>query len=277
VGYLGDKIKEYVTSDYPHINSIFVDQQERNGIAHAIWLARPYIEDDEQTLIILGDTILDADMQRIMAMPASALGVKRVDDPSRFGVAEIDKDDTIVNLIEKPQFPKSQMALVGLYKINETALLFKAIGHLINNNLRNRDEYQLTDALMYMIQQGTVMKSFKINNWYDCGKKDILLETNALLLKKKEPYLSQAYPDSIIIHPVAIGKNCEIKNSVIGPNATIGDGARIHYSIINESIIGAFTEIHHVLLHQSIVGMDAVIKGRYNSVSIGDNTEIDMM
>ena len=276
VGYLGEKIQDYVTHAYPHINSVFVNQAERNGIAGAIWLTREHINDDDRTLIILGDTILDADMERIMAMPTSALGVKMVDDPRRFGVAEINADDTIIQLVEKPQFPKSNMALVGLYKVNETKMLFQAVEHLITNNIRTRDEYQLTDALMYMIDQGVEMKSFKINNWYDCGKKDILLETNALLLKKNNNAGDYITSTSILIPPVAIGKNCEIKNSIIGPNVSIGDNTRVNHAVIRDSIIGSFTELTDVQLHDSIIGNDALIKGKSQCLSVGDDTQIEL-
>ena len=167
--------------------------------------------------------------------------------------------------------------MVGLYKIKEVQALMDAIEYNIENNIRTRNEFQLTDGLMRMIEKEVKFKTIAVNNWFDCGKKDILLETNAMLLDK-HGYASAnlpLYDNTIIIHPVNIGKDCDLRNSIIGPHVTIGDNVKVNYSIIKNSIIGNYAAIDEVILTKSIVGNDAAIKGLSQSLNIGDNTEID--
>ena len=169
------------------------------------------------------------------------------------------------------------MALVGLYRIIESEALFNALENIITHAYKTQGEYHLTDAIMLMIQQGIQFKGFKIQNWYDCGKKDILLETNAILLKKAATGTAQhKYENTIIIEPVSIAGNCNIRNSIIGPNVTLGDNISVNYSIIRNSIIGNDANIDDVVLHDSVIGSDTFIKGLSQSLNIGDNTEIDL-
>ena len=119
IGYLGEKIQDYVTTHYPELNCSFVVQNERYGTGHAIALTRELVGTDE-VLIVLGDTIASYDLKEVLDDPYSVLGVKKVDDPRNFGVAEIEEDGFISRVVEKPSIPKSNMALVGVYKIKET-------------------------------------------------------------------------------------------------------------------------------------------------------------
>ena len=277
VGYLGDKIKDYVDEKYPHLNSHFINQNERQGIGHAIQLTRNIVGDDEM-FIVLGDTICEYNVGEILQMPHSVLGVKRVDDPRDFGVAEIGEDGFIDRVVEKPQIPKSNMALVGIYRIKETAMLFECLENNIRNQVKSRGEFSITDALECMIEKGAVFKSFKVMNWFDCGKKDTLLVSNATLLKKFGGIISpeHSFENTIVIPPVSIATGCDIKNSIIGPNVTIGEKTTINYSIIKDSIIGSFADLYDIVLTQSLIGSDTEIKGESRSLNIGDNTEIDL-
>lgn len=276
IGYLGEKIQTYVEERYPKLKKTFVQQVERQGLGHAIWTAKDVVGEDE-VFIVLGDTIFDVDMNLFLQEPHSCLGVKKVEDPRNFGVAEINTKNEVLRVIEKPRIPKSNMALVGLYKIKETQKLIEALEYNIKNDLRSHGEYQLTDGMMRMIEQGIPFKALEINNWFDCGKKDILLETNAMMLKsqKTKTIKDDAFKNTILIQPVSIGENCSIQNSIIGPNVTVGDNVRVDYSIIKHSIIGDYAAIQDVVLHESVVGSDASIKGLSQSLNIGDNTEID--
>ncbi len=277
IGYLGEKIKLFIENNYPHINSEFVLQDKREGLGHAIWAAKGPLQHTDELFIILGDTILEVDLQRMIDMPTSCLGIKAVDDPREFGVVELKEGGLAKRVIEKPRIPKSNMALVGIYKIKEVEALLNALDYNINNNIRTYGEIQLTDGIMRMIDQGVTFSTIVVNNWFDCGKKEILLETNAKLLDKQDydPSTLPACDNSIIIHPVSIGKDCTIKNSIIGPHVTIGNNAVINYSIVKESIIGSYAHIEDVVLQQSLVGSDAAIRGLSQSLNIGDNTEID--
>jgi glucose-1-phosphate thymidylyltransferase len=129
-----------------------------------------------------------------------------------------------------------------------------------------------------LIDRGSRFTSFKVDHWYDCGKVEILLETNATLLKKNNSAAQPLpkYDNTIIIQPVSIAKGARISNSIIGPNVTIGEDADIQNSILNNSIIGDYTRLNHVILKRSVIGSDAYIKGLSQSLNIGDNTEIDL-
>ncbi len=278
IGYLGEKIKEYVERDYPSIRKKYVVQENRDGLGHAIWLTKDVIPKKSEVMIVLGDTIIDVDWKKFMALKTSALGVKKVTDPRKFGVAQFDADGNIVHVIEKPAIPKSNMALVGLYKIKEFDILIKSLDHNIKNNIRSNNEFYLTDGLQEMIQRGVQFQGFKVDNWYDCGQKEILLKTNALLLnkRKKAATFKKNLHNCIVIEPIHIGKNTVIKNSIIGPNVTIGDNASIYDSIIRDSIIGNYTKLNDVVLFNSLIGSDSVIWGSSQSLNIGDNTELDL-
>ena len=277
IGYLGEKIQDYVKSKYPGLNCHFVQQSERYGIGHAINLTREIVGRDE-VLIVLGDTIAEYDVKEVISSPHSMLGVKKVDDPRNFGVAEIEEDGSISRVVEKPAIPKSNMALVGVYKIRETDFLFSCLDKIVAAGAKSYGEFNLTDALECMIQSGAKFQSFKVNNWFDCGRKETLLESNATLLKKFGGNTTEdnPYENTIIIPPVNIGEGCDIRNSVIGPNVAIGEHASLNHAIIKDSIIGAYSNLFEIVLSNSLIGSDAEVKGVNRSLNIGDNTAIDL-
>jgi len=277
IGYLGDKIRDYVKTNHPDLDSHFVTQEDRYGIGHAISLTKDIVGEDE-VLIVLGDTIAEYNLKEVIDSPYSMLGIKKVDDPRNFGVAEIENEEFINRVVEKPAIPKSNMALVGVYKIKETGLLFSCLHKVIENNQKKYDEFSLTDALECMIQQGAKFRYFKVPNWYDCGKKDSLLQSNAILLKKFGGAVTESdnYKNSILIPPVSIGEGCLIKNSVIGPNVAIGENTIINHAIIKDSIIGSYSNLYEIVLNNSLIGSDAEVKGVSRNLNIGDNTAIDL-
>ncbi len=276
IGYLGEKIQDYAKSTFPHLTCHFVQQNERWGTGHAIELTQQIVGDDE-VFVALGDTICEFDVMEMVSSPFSMLGVKKVDDPRNFGVAEINEEGFIERVVEKPNIPKSNMALVGLYKIKETNFLYDCLNLLLRDNIQTNGEYNLTDALDCMIQRGAKFKALKVKNWFDCGKKETLLESNAIFLKKSGGNidLHHNYKDTIIIPPVSIAPNCIISDSIIGPNVAIGANTTIRQSIIKESIIGSYTTLDEVVLDYSLIGSDASVKGMKRSLNIGDNTEIE--
>ena len=276
IGYLGEKIKNYIDATYPELSKEFIIQENRWGSAHAIWLAREYWQDSEEVIIFFGDVILDFNLQFVLDSPHSILAIKKVKDPRDFGVVELDEDGKVTKVIEKPKIPKSDMAMVGFYKIREVKHFVKSLEFVIKSNKRNDNEFPLTDSLMNMIEEGIEFKTLIVDNWYNCGKKEVLLETNALLLDKLgygEDYPS--FENTIIIHPVRIGTNCNIHNAIIGPHVTIGNNVKITNAIVRNSIIGNYASIKEIILQKSVVGNDAAITGLQQSLNIGDNTEID--
>lgn len=277
VGYLGEKIQDYVKALYPDITAHFVYQNDRQGIGHAVRLTRSIVAGDE-VIIVLGDTICEYNVAEVINSPTSMIGVKKVDDPRNFGVAEMDDGHQITHVVEKPQIPKSNMALVGVYKIKDSELLFQCLDANIKGGLKTHGEFSITDALDCMIKRGAAFKPFKVDSWFDCGRRETLLESNATLLKKFNSRTEQCpqYENTVLIQPVSIGKNCTIKNSIVGPNVTIGDNTEIDYSIIKSSIIGSFSNLYDIVLDFSLIGSDTTIRGETRTLNIGDNTDIDL-
>ena len=277
VGYQGEKIRDYIKQTYPSLLVHFVQQTDRQGIGHAIKLTRDIVQ-QEPVFVVLGDTICECDLKVVMESNVSMLGVKKVDDPRDFGVAIINEEGYIEHVIEKPQIPKSNMALVGMYKILESDLMFSCLENNVQRGLRSHGEYNLTDALECMITSGAKFKSFKVENWFDCGKKDSLLESNATMLKKFGSHVNgeKEFENTIIIPPVSISKGCDIRNSIVGPNVSIGENTIINYSIVKNSIVGSFSHLHDIVLDESLIGSDTSLKGESRTLNIGDNTEIDL-
>lgn len=271
IGYLGEKIIEYVRKHYPELQADFVEQKEMLGLGHAIYLTTPTFDDDE-IFIILGDTIFDVQLKDVFKQKRTSLGVKEVEDPSRFGVA-VCENGRIVKLVEKPKELISKLALVGLYYVRNSKLLHDCLQELIQKNIRTKNEYQLTDAFQLMIDKGEAITTFPVEGWYDCGKPETLLSTNKYLLLKSG---TNRIPEGVVInHPVYISEKATVKNSVIGPFTTIASNAVVSNSIIVNSIISPGAIVDKVLLESSIIGSDAVIKGNYNRLNTGDSSEIE--
>jgi glucose-1-phosphate thymidylyltransferase len=279
IGYLGDKIELFVEDYYRDtaLNVEFVVQEPREGIAHALWCARESIRNQKEVLIMLGDTILTLDIDEFLKIPTSVLGTKKVETPGNFGVVEIDSRDNVKRLVEKPKIPKSNLALVGIYKLNDPNLFVESIEKIINEGIKTLGEYQLTDALMEMLKHGEPMGIFPVNNWYDCGRKESLLEANGILLSSDKFMKTDDhnYPNSVIIPPVSIAESCKIEHSIIGPNVAIGEDTTVRNSIIENSIIGSFSRLDVAVLNGSVIGSDTILRGPSQSLNIGDNTEIN--
>jgi glucose-1-phosphate thymidylyltransferase len=270
VGHLGDKVREYILSEYK-IQVDFVEQLEPKGLAHAIYLARETFT-ESPILIILGDTIFDVDLKPVLSQPTTSIGVKVVDDPRRFGVVER-RDGFVKKLIEKPEQPTSNDAIVGLYWIQKPKLLEQCIAELFQKDTRTKGEFQLTDALQLMITKGEKITTFDVDGWYDCGKPETLLSTNKHLLEKTQTDVQ--IEGVVIIPPVFVSKSAKISHSVIGPYATIAEGAVVADSIIRNSIVSSEAQVSRVLIENSIIGNNGLVEGGFKRINIGDSSEIE--
>lgn len=272
VGHMSEKIQEFLAKTYPDFRVQYVEQEERMGLGHAIYLSRHTIIDDEPLLIILGDTIFDVDLGPVLSGDVSALGVKEVDDPRRFGVAVV-RDGVITKLVEKPEQPVSNLAVVGLYYLQHPRVLASCLEELVAKDMRTKGEYQLTDALQLMIDRGEKIRTFPVDGWFDCGKPETLLSTNKSLLMKSS---NGRKLDGVVIDgPVYISPTAQIRNCVIGPYATVGDYAEISEAVVRDSIIGEHATVSRVLLDHSIIGNDSVVTGGYKRMNVGDSSEIE--
>jgi len=270
VGYRGHDIVDYVRSNYD-LEVNFAEQTERLGLGHAVYLSREFVGDDP-VFIMLGDTIFRGDLKGMISSGGNVIGVKKVEDPRRFGIVEIE-NGRIVSLVEKPDSPRSNLAVAGVYVIRDSSALFEALETLISSGKRTKGEFQLTDALNRMITSGIEIGAFEVEGWFDCGKPETLLETNRALLEISSP--KTEIPGSIIIDPVHIAEDAEVASSIIGPYVSIAAGSVVRKSIVRNSIIGEGAVVEDALLDSSLIGDNAIVRGMFKRLNVGDSSEID--
>jgi glucose-1-phosphate thymidylyltransferase len=278
VGYLGDMIEKYVRREYPALDSHFVLQEEAKGLGHAIYLTREQCADpDEPALIILGDTILEADLSILHNAETDMIGVREVEDPRRFGVVEM-QGEFISAMVEKPEKPKTNLAIVGIYYLNNLSLLYECLEANMKKGVLTKGEIQLTDALQGMIERGTRMKAFKVEGWYDCGKPETLLATNHALLEKSfmntAPELRERFGTVRIKPPVYVAPGADVSDSILGPDVTIAENAVVKNCIVSNSIINEEARLKDVLLADSIIGSGAVVQAAALRLYVGDKSEV---
>jgi glucose-1-phosphate thymidylyltransferase len=273
VGYLGEQIRTYVEANY-HFPARYVEQKELLGQAHAIWLAREYAQGE--MLIIFVDTIFDTDLMAASQIDADGvLYVKEVEDPRRFGVVVMENGH-ITRLVEKPDTDEHKLAVIGVYYIRDSQWLMRAIDQLMQRQIQTKGEFYLADALQLMIDEGARFVPEAVDVWEDCGKPETVLHTNRYLLGKVG--CNEACTDLInttVIPPVYIATTARVENSVIGPYATIADRARVSNSIVRDSIIDEGAQISETILDQSLIGKDAIVRGRYRRLNVGDSSQVD--
>ena len=280
IGYKGEMIRDYVTSTY-HFKANFVEQSQMRGLVHAISLAKEFhYSDAEPVLIVLGDTVFHADLGAVFEKGESAIGVKKVNDARRFGIVELDKRGEVTRLIEKPENPPSNLAIVGIYYMKNPKSLFDSLDQLIQQGQTTKGEFQLTDALQMMLDRGEHMRVFMVDGWYDCGKPETMLLTNRDLLDKQNlgaaehSNLSARYPGSVIIMPVAVAQSVVIENCIIGPYVSVSAETVLRDCIVRNSIIGEHAEVSSIILEDSIISDNAKAVGNLFRLNVGDSSEI---
>lgn len=273
VGWLGAEIEQHVREQYGHLRLRFVPQGEMLGLGHAISLGLDPGERD--VFIILGDTLFEADIAAIRAAPHSVLGVKEVADPRRFGVAEL-AQGRITRLVEKPADPRSNLALIGLYNIKDGEALRLVLERMIRDDIRTRGEFQITDALQLLIDQGHIFEPWGIEGWYDCGKKDTLLETNRHYLGRLDTRREAVrVGDSLLIPPVHLGEGVRLSRSIVGPNVSVGSGSSIRDAVVEDSLLCEGVHLEGVVLKEAVLGRDALVRQPPRALHLSDNTEVD--
>ncbi|HEY3251854.1 MAG TPA: sugar phosphate nucleotidyltransferase [Ignavibacteria bacterium] len=277
IGYLGGQIIEAVNKQYGNnkVKFEYVEQKEMLGLGHAVYHGKGLVI-DEELLIVLGDTIFEFDLDSVLSSEYSAIGYKDVEDIRRFGIVE-SENGFITRMIEKPspEMTKSKSAMAGIYFVKNGEKLFKAIKYLMDNNIRTKNEFQLTDALQKLVNDGEKMVPFEIQNWFDCGKPETLISTNAYLLKRDfSEHTLNNIPSSKIFSPVFIGKNCNIEDSVIGPGVTITDNAVIKNSKILNSLIYEGVHVIDAELDDAIVGPGEIITGLHRKIVKADSVTV---
>jgi glucose-1-phosphate thymidylyltransferase len=273
-GYLGDQIVDWASNAYD-VTIEFAFQERMNGLASAVALAAPWC-DDKPTMVVLGDTVFQADLSCLPDDRRNLLGVKHVDDPKRFGVV-VTEGDRVTRFAEKPDEFISDLAIVGLYSFVSGEQLMSACRKLIDSGIMTRGEFQLTDAMQLMLEEGREFGTFEVEGWFDCGKVETILETNRVLLAADPPDLPDGISaNSMVIPPSFIAPDAVITSSVVGPFVSVGPCTVVERSVISDSIIGSRSRIESVTLEKTLIGSDSVVRGRTSLLNCGDGTVIEL-
>lgn len=246
-------------------------QDEALGTAHAIYCAEPSLSGN--VVVAFADTLFRADFT-LDSSKDGVIWVQKVTDPRQFGVVKLNDQGTISDFIEKPQDFVSDLAIIGIYYFRDGDFLKKEIKHILDNDLKVKGEYQLTDALENMRNKGASFVPGTVSEWLDCGNKDATVDTNSRYLEfiKDTDLVSKSarLTESLIIPPVFIGENVEINNSIIGPHVSIGNGSKIGGSIIKTSIIQENALLENTILSNSMIGNSASVQQNAMDLSLGD-------
>ncbi len=278
VGYLQEKIREYIEEEYPDLTAHYVEQKVQDGTAGAVKLAEPYV--DGEVLILFVDTIFDADLSLVRTLGpewAGVIWVKEVEDYQRFGVVLTDDDGAMTRIVEKPDEPISRLANIGLYYIRDHELLFDGVRHALDKEPGPGGEFYLTDAFQYMVDEGAQIRTAPVEGWYDCGKPETLLETNAHLLSTGRAILhdSAGVEDSELDDPVRLERDVMVLESRIGPNVTLEKGARVVRSTLRDCIVGPEAMIESSELRDSLIGGHATVRRARGRVNVMDDSEVE--
>jgi len=254
--------------------SIF-HQDEPLGTAHAIMCAKDALEGP--VVVAFADTLFKADFT-LDASKDGIIWVKQIEDPSAFGVVKLDENNVITDFVEKPTTYVSDLAIIGIYYFKDGAYLRSELQHLLDNDIREKGEFQLTNALENMKAKGTQFSPGTVSAWLDCGNKNATVDTNTAVLEfNKDQNMvdsSVTTEDAVIVPPCYIGPNVVIKRSVVGPHVSIGSGTVIEDSNIKEAIIQEDSHIKGAYFEHSMVGSKVAYEKRVDDLSIGDFTAV---
>lgn len=277
--YLGEtQIPDFIAKHYPDIKAHYVVQGEMKGQSHALYLARAHLSG--AMMVCFSDTLLEVDFSSLEREKSDGVAwVKEIEDPRRFGVAEVDTQGWITKLIEKPQTMENNLALVGCYYFKNSENLMAAIEEQMARNVQLKNEFFLVDAVNIMLERQAVMRVEKIETWLDTGTIEATLETNRYLLGRNQHKTQSKKRNGVkIIEPAFIDESAEVEDSTIGPYASIGKNCKIFGSHVENSIIEAECEIKNAALNGSMVGKQAKIEGNGESkayrLNIGDNSSV---
>ena len=263
-------IREFLGATAP-VPVRYVRQTELKGPAHAIFLARQYI--DQDVLIIFNDTLFDADLSQIETHQGDGIiWVREVEDPRRFGLVEL-VGNRIVRLVEKPEVPTSNLAMIGMYYLKDGPALMQHIERVMLEGRTVNGEFYLPDPLQLMLDEGYRLEAARVQGWYDCGTIEALLDTNRVLLANGHQKETDTM-ESVIIPPVCIEEGAHIRRSVVGPYVSIASGAVVENSIIRDSILNEGATVHDALLQRSLIGEHAFVKGGFKRLNVGDSSAV---
>ena len=253
-------------------------QDKPLGTGHAIMCAKDSLEGP--AVIAYADTLFKADFT-LDKEADGVIWVKQVENPSAYGVVQLNEKREIVDLVEKPKEFVSDLAVIGIYYFKDVAVLKNELQAVLDNNIIRGGEYQINDGIEAMKSKGAKFVPGKVDEWMDCGNKQVTVETNTRMLG----FLQQDGEDLVastvelenseIIEPCFIGENVVLKNAKIGPNVSIGNGTRISNSTIKNSLIQTFAEVKNADLNNAMIGNFAKFNGEFSEISIGDYSVLE--
>lgn len=248
-------------------------QTEALGTAHAILCAQEAL--DGPTIIAFADTLFRADF-KLDGNQDGIIWVQQIEDPSAFGVVKLNANNEITDFVEKPDEFVSDLAIIGIYYIKDGAQLKTELQYLIDNNIMDKGEYQLTNALENLKAKGTTFVPGQVKEWLDCGNYAATVYTNQRVLEfiKDDKIVADSAKvvNSTVIEPCMLGEGVVIENSVVGPHVTLSAGCSVKNSILKNAIVYENTSIENEVIANSMIGNDVKLKGQMKEVSIGGFT-----
>ena len=252
-------------------------QLEPLGTGHAIMCAKESLSGP--AVIAYADTLIRADFN-LDKEADSVIWTKKVTNPQDFGVVNLNEKNEIVELVEKPIEFVSDQAVIGIYYFKDVGVLRKELQYVLDNNIINDGEFQINEGIKRMIKSGKIFKTSTVDEWMDCGNKDVTIETNKRMLiflaESNETLISNSISqkNSKIIEPCFIGKGVILKNSTVGPYTSIGAYTIIKDSNVKNSIIQKHAQIKNAILDNAMIGNHASFNGNFTNISIGDYSEL---
>ncbi len=247
------------------------------GTGHAIMCAKESLQGP--AVIAYADTLIKATFNLDKTADA-VIWTKKVKNPEAYGVVKLNQNDEIIELVEKPKSFISDQAVIGIYYFKDVGVLKTELQKVLDNNIKNGGEYQINDGIKQMMASGKIFKTATVDEWMDCGNKDVTIETNTKMLgflqQDAEKLISEtvALKNATIIEPCFIDEGVLIKNSTVGPYVSIGKGTIIEDSTVKESIIQSHTTIKNAMLNKAMIGNHVTFNGKFTTVSLGDYSQL---
>ncbi len=281
---IGEDFGEQVENDLKNIakalgaKGTIYYQDKPLGTGHAIMCAKDSLEGP--AVIAYADTLFKADFTLDKEADA-VIWVKQVDNPKAYGVVQLNQNREIVGLVEKPEEFVSDLAVIGIYYFKDVAVLKNELQGVLDNKITRGGEYQINDGIEAMRKNGLLFVPGKVDEWMDCGNKNVTVETNSRMLNFLQQDGEKLVSDTVrmenseIIEPCFIGEHVELKNAIIGPNVSIGEGCIIKNSTIKNSLIQTYSEVENANLDNAMIGNYAKFRGDFTEISIGDYSVLE--
>jgi glucose-1-phosphate thymidylyltransferase len=253
-------------------------QNEALGTGHAIMCAKDSL--DGPAVIAYADTLIRADFD-LDTSADSVIWVKQVDQPEAFGVVNLNPKGEIIELVEKPKEFVSDLAVIGIYYFKDVAVLKNELQSVLDNNIIHGGEYQINDGIKQMMAKGMKFVPGKVDEWMDCGNKDVTVETNTRMLgflhNDGEHLIDFGVKqeNSTIIPPCYIGENVVLINATVGPNVSLGNGCHIVDATLKNSLVQTHAHIKNANLDNAMIGNHVNFDGNFTSISIGDYSVLE--